>query len=65
LIVEGVERMEKAAIVIGINSTGELPVLRAAASGAQSFGAWLTGEGFDVRSFVDDNRAVTAVRTPS
>ena len=51
--------MEKAAIVIGIDSTGELPVLRAAASGAQTFGAWLAGEGFEVKSFIDDNGPVT------
>jgi hypothetical protein len=51
--------MKKAAIVIGINSVGELPVLRAAASGAQSFGAWLAGEGFEVKSFVDKDGPVT------
>lgn len=50
--------MKKAAIVIGVNSVGDLPVLRAAASGAQSFGGWLATEGFEVKYFVDNERPV-------
>jgi hypothetical protein len=44
----------RAAVVIGVNKTGSLPVLRAAASGAKSVAEWLTGEGFDVTLIVDD-----------
>lgn len=51
--------MVKAAIVIGVNHTGSLPRLRAGVSGAQQFGAWLAGEGFDVHLFVDEQRPVT------
>ncbi|MBI3301688.1 MAG: caspase family protein [Deltaproteobacteria bacterium] len=52
--------MNKAAIVIGVNRTGNLPVLRAGVSGAKQFATWLTGEGFDVRFFGDDQNPVTA-----
>jgi hypothetical protein len=52
--------MSRVAIVIGVNKTGNLPVLRAAVSGAQRFGSWLAGEGFDVFYFVDEQNAVTA-----
>lgn len=50
----------RAAVVIGVNKTGNLPVLRAAASGARSVAEWLTGEGFDVTLIVDDAQPVTA-----
>lgn len=43
----------KVAIVIGIDKSGTLPVLRAAASGATQFGDWLEGEGFEVKRFID------------
>jgi len=54
--------MNRAAIVIGVDRTGNLPVLRAGASGAREMAAWLDGEGFDVRLFVDDQQPVTASR---
>ena len=37
-----------AAVVIGIDHVGNLPVLRAAKSGAESVADWLKGEHFDV-----------------
>lgn len=52
--------MNKAAIVIGVNRTGGLPVLRAGVSGAQQFATWLKGEGFDIHFFSDENNPVTA-----
>ncbi|MCK4830064.1 caspase family protein, partial [bacterium] len=52
--------MNRAAIVIGVNKTGKLPVLRSAASGAKRFGDWLAGEGFYVHVFVDDQNSVKA-----
>jgi len=50
----------RAAVVIGVNKTGNLPVLQAAVSGAKSVAAWLTDEGFDVTLIVDDTQPVTA-----
>jgi hypothetical protein len=52
--------MNKAAIVIGVNNTGQLPVLNAAVSGAEKVGQWLSREGFKVYRFVDTRRPVTA-----
>lgn len=43
----------KTAIVIGVNKSGKLPVLNAAASGAAKFADWLAGEGFEVNQFID------------
>jgi hypothetical protein len=50
----------RAAVVIGVNKTGGLPVLRAAVSGAKSVATWLNGEGFNVKLIVDEARPVTA-----
>jgi len=50
--------MQKAAIVIGVNKTGNLPVLSAAVSGARSVAGWLTKEGFHVQLLVDDGKPV-------
>jgi hypothetical protein len=50
----------RAAVVIGVNKTGNLPVLRAAVSGAKSVAEWLHDEGFDVTSIYDDAGPVTA-----
>jgi Caspase domain len=50
----------RAAVVIGVNKTGDLPVLRAAVSGAKSIAEWLTGEGFEVKLIVDEGQPVTA-----
>jgi len=47
-------------VVIGVNKTGNLPVLQAAVSGAKSVAAWLTDEGFDVTLIVDDTQPVNA-----
>jgi hypothetical protein len=43
----------RAAIVIGVDKAGNLPVLRAAASGATEFANWLSNQGFDVFRFID------------
>lgn len=43
----------RAAVVIGVNKSGPLPALRAAASGASAFADWLSGEGFYVAPFID------------
>jgi hypothetical protein len=51
----------RAAVVIGVNKTGNLPILRAAVSGAKSVADWLTAEGLEVNLIVDDNNgSVTA-----
>ncbi|MGB8401257.1 caspase family protein [Bradyrhizobium sp.] len=50
----------RAAVVIGVNRTGNLPILQAAAAGAKSVAQWLAGEDFDVTSIVDDAQPVTA-----
>ena len=52
--------MQKAALVIGINKTGDLPLLSAAASGAVQVGEWLRKEGFQVQPFVDGRKPVLA-----
>ncbi|WP_373506916.1 caspase family protein [Thiocapsa sp.] len=52
--------MQKAAIVIGVNRTGDLPVLNAAVSGAVKIAAWLRKEGFQVKPFLDTTRSVVA-----
>ena len=46
----------RAAIVIGVDKAGNLPVLRATAPGARLVEVWLAGEGFDVKLFVDEGR---------
>lgn len=54
------ETAARAAVVIGVDKCGNLPVLRAAGSGARSVAEWLAGEEFEVKLFVDDQRPVTA-----
>ncbi|MGU3560142.1 caspase family protein [Methylobacterium radiotolerans] len=49
-----------AAIVIGVDKPGDFPPLGGAASGARSVEKWLSGEGYDVRAFVDDKGPVKA-----
>lgn len=51
--------MNKAAIVIGVNQTGDLPLLNSAVTGAKRIGQWLTGEGFEIFEFVDTDKPVT------
>lgn len=54
-------RLKRAAIVIGVNRTGDLPLLQAAASGARQFADFLRLEGFEVKEFNDDQgKPVTA-----
>jgi Caspase domain len=50
----------RAAVVIGVNKAGNLPVLRAAVSGAKLVADWLCGEGFEVKLIVDESGPVTA-----
>ncbi|WP_316164561.1 MULTISPECIES: caspase domain-containing protein [unclassified Bradyrhizobium] len=50
----------RAAVVVGVNKTGALPVLRAAVSGAKAVAAWLCSEGFEVKLIVDETGPVTA-----
>src|SRR6185295_15169167 len=52
------EAHRRAAVVIGVDKAGHLPVLQGAASGAKTFGDWLRGEGFEVLSFLDDIQPV-------
>ena len=48
------KRMTKAAIVIGVNKTGDLPVLRDAAAGAGRVAAWLKSEGYLTQALLDE-----------
>jgi hypothetical protein len=43
----------RAAVVIGVNRTGGLPVLESAAAGASDVEGWLKAEGFDVTAITD------------
>jgi hypothetical protein len=54
--------MTKAAIVIGVNKTGDLPVLRDAAAGAGRVANWLTSEGYQTEALLDEKTPGT--RTP-
>ncbi len=51
--------MNRCAVVIGINKTGDLPVLHAAVSGARDFAAWATSQGIDITLLTDDNGNVS------
>lgn len=57
---------KRAAVVIGVNKTGELPTLEGSAAGAEAVAEWLKKEGFDpVQIFTDvdangNNKEVTA-----
>ncbi len=52
--------MKRGAVVIGVNKTGELPILQAAGSGARNFAAWARGQGIEVALLTDGKkRAVT------
>lgn len=52
--------MKKGAVIIGVDKTGELPILNAAGSGAVDFSNWANKQGFDVTLLIDTNdRAVT------
>ena len=45
--------VKRAAVVIGINKAGNLPILHAAVSGADQMGRWLTSQNFEVTPFLD------------
>lgn len=60
VLAQCVEPSTRAAVVIGVNKSGDLPVLRAAVSGAKAVADWLCGEGFEVKLIVDDQQPVTA-----
>ena len=45
---------KKAAVVIGVDKTGDLPVLKAAAKGAEKFAAWACGQGYEVALITDN-----------
>ncbi len=49
--------MSRAAIVIGVNKTGGLPVLRDAAAGAMRVAAWLESERYQTLKLVDEETA--------
>ncbi|MHA6892363.1 caspase family protein [Ralstonia pseudosolanacearum] len=52
-------KKQRAAVVIGVDKAGDLPVLRAAASGARQVETLLHKDGYDVTSLVDDTETVT------
>jgi len=47
--------IDKAVIAIGVDRTGDLAPLRAAASGAREFGDWADRQGYDVTLLTDEN----------
>ena len=51
---------KRAAVVVGVNTTGELTPLKSAAAGADDIAAWLKAEGFEVVKLTDAARPVTA-----
>lgn len=53
---------QRAAVVIGVDKAGDLPKLRAAASGAREVQTLLKAEGYDVAALVDDEAPVTVDR---
>ena len=59
---------KKAALVIGVNTTGNLPTLKSAAAGAVEVAEWLEGEQYDVACITDlegpvDTKAITDALT--
>ena len=50
----------RAAVVVGVNKTGSLPLLNAAVSGAVTVATWLRSEGFEVKLLVDSSGPVKA-----
>ncbi len=49
---------KRAAVVIGINKTGNLAVLNSAAAGAEAVAEWLRSEGYDVECLTDKSKPV-------
>ena len=54
--------MTKVAIVVGVNKTGDLPVLKDAAAGAGRVAEWLANEGYQTQALLDEK--TPGVRTP-
>jgi hypothetical protein len=54
--------MTKAAIVIGVNKTGDLPLLKDAAAGAGRVAEWLADEGYQTQALLDEK--TPGQRTP-
>lgn len=52
--------LPRAAVVIGVDRTGGLPVLRAAVSGAVAFADWLAGEQYEIALLTDLSRPLHA-----
>jgi hypothetical protein len=48
----------RAAVVIGVDRAGNLPVLNAAGSGARQFADWLRAQAVEVKQFTDDQKPV-------
>lgn len=53
--------MKRAAVVIGVNRTGGLPVLDSAARGAREVADWLEAEGFEVVCLTDEREPVSHI----
>ena len=53
--------MNRCAVVIGVNKTGDLPILQGAASGAQEFANWATSQGIEVALLTDSNESVVSL----
>lgn len=49
--------MNRCAVIIGVNKTGDLPLLNAAVSGAEEFAGWATAQGIQVTLLTDKNGA--------
>ncbi len=49
----------RAAVTVGVDKTGGMTPLRAAASGARDMADWLKGEGYAVTCLTDETQAVT------
>jgi Caspase domain len=50
----------RGAVVVGVNKTGNLQPLESAADGAETFGVWLSSEGFEVKTITDKTGKVTS-----
>ena len=51
----------RAALVIGVSKTGDLPVLNAPARSASDVGSWLRTEGYDVVLLTDEAGPINAL----
>ncbi len=53
--------MCKCAIVIGVDKTGDLPVLQGAADGANQFASWAQNQGFTVKLLTDEDGSMVSL----